>query len=296
MEWMEVSVSGLDGEGAEAVFEILNRWGHGGAAVEQILRRPNRDDLREPSTVVRAYLPIDGTESAIQQRIEQAIWHLGQLYPLPEPAFRVLDETDWENAWKQHYPVDRIGHRFVIVPSWIEPHLNPDDLVISLDPGQAFGTGLHPSTRLCVLELERLANRSDRVLDVGTGSGILAIAAARKGAAEVLALDTDPIAVAVARENIARNHVEPRVRVLHKSVADVPLSPPWNLIVANILAETIADLLPDLAALLSVDGYLIMSGIVAAREPLVLEALDQSGLRVVRRETLRDWVALIASR
>jgi len=293
VKWLEVSLCDLDGEGAEAAFDVLNRWGYGGAVIEQVVRDSQRDARREPVTAIRAYLPVDGTEQTVRNRIEQAIWHLGQLYPLPDPDFRTLDQTDWAEAWKKHYNVHRVGHRLVVVPSWQEFHPVPEDIVIRLDPGQAFGTGLHPSTRLCLLEIERLVRRPDRVMDVGTGSGILAIVAAKLGAGEVLAIDNDPVAVTAAQENVSRNHVC-RVRVAQATVGTLPDPPVWNLIVVNILAEVIASMMPELARRLAVGGHLILSGIIEEHESIVQTALEGVGLHLVRQNPLHDWVALTA--
>jgi len=294
MQWLEVSVSGLDGEGAEAAFEILNRWGYGGAVIEEIVRDSQNERPLDPSANVRAYLPMDGTEESARQRIEQALWHLSQLHPLPEPTVRVLSPQDWANVWKKHYPVRRVGHRLVLVPSWQVYHPTAEDVVITLNPGQAFGTGLHPSTRLCLMALERLVHAPHRVLDVGTGSGVLAIAAAKLGARAVVALDVDPVAVKAARENVLRNRVEPRVHVLHGTVDSIADAPQWNIIVVNILADVIAELMPALTSRLAADGHLLLAGIVEDRESVVLDALARHGLHVVRRENLLDWVALVA--
>jgi ribosomal protein L11 methyltransferase len=296
MQWMEVSVDGLDGEGAEAAFEILNRWGYGGAVIEEIVRNSQNDRLLDPSANVRAYLPMDGTQESARQRIEQALWHLSQLHPLPEPTVRVLNPQEWANVWKKHYPVRRVGHRLVLVPSWQAYRPTAEDIVITLDPGQAFGTGLHPSTRLCLMALERLIPGPRRVLDVGTGSGILAIAAAKLGARVVIALDVDPVAAEAARENVLRNRVEPRVHAVQGTVDSIADAPQWNLIVVNILADVIPELMPALTTRLAADGRLVLAGIVEDREPVVLDALTRHGLHVVRRENLLDWVLLLAQR
>jgi len=296
VKWVEVTIRELDGEGTEATFDVLNRWGHGGAVIEHLVRDSQHENLLPPCTTVRAYFPMDGTESQVQEKIEREIWHLSQLYPLPNPGFRVVDHEDWANAWKKHYGVQRIGHRLVVVPSWQETHVASGDIVIRVDPGQAFGTGLHPSTRLCLLQLERLVHRPARVLDVGTGSGILAIAAAKLGAGEVMALDTDSVAVSAAQENAKKNSVEHRVRVQQGTIGDVSEQLPWDIIVVNILAEAIAEMMPVLVERLSPKGHLILSGIIEERETLVQASLQQFGLNVVRRELLRDWVALVATK
>jgi len=158
LNWIEIGVR-CDGEGAEAVSELFNRHnavkqGHGGAVVE-IGGFDARGELTQPTIIVRTYLPADEEGKALCRRIEEGLWLLGQIYPLPEPQARELSETDWAEAWKAHYRPLRVGQRLLITPSWLTPEAAPDDVVIELDPGMAFGSGLHPSTRLCLMLLER---------------------------------------------------------------------------------------------------------------------------------------------
>ncbi len=235
-----------------------------------------------------------------------------------------LEEQDWADAWKQYYTIQRIGERAVVVPSWLEYEAQPGDLVLRLDPGMAFGTGLHPTTQLCVAALERYARPGSQVLDLGCGSGILAITAAKLGAGAVLALDTDPIAVDATRENVARNDVADRVHVavgslgggealghwLGESFVSSPLSVvaddkprttdqgprTFDLIVANIIARVLAVLAQDLAAALAPGGVLIASGIIDEREEEVALAFAAAGLVPRERHQEGDWVALVYAR
>ena len=297
MRWLEVSVA-VDGEGAEAVHGVLSLYGRGGAVVEEVPEAGGR------KVTVKAYVPLRGKGIALRRRIERALWHLSQLYPVPAPQFRVIEEEDWMRAWREHFQAIRIGQRWVVKPTWRDYEPSPGDVVIELDPGMAFGTGLHPTTRLCLEALERLSLRGKRVLDVGTGSGILAIAAARLGAREVLALDVDQMAVEVARRNVLFNGVETQVRVEWGS--PLPSEPGcprtklepngWDLILANILAEVIVEMAGELAVALSPGGLLISSGIVAGKEGEVLTAFKTRGLalRELRRE--EDWLAVIAEK
>jgi ribosomal protein L11 methyltransferase len=215
--WIELSVS-ADNEAIEAVSEVLARFGYNGGVVVEPAWTPGDEgpefsyDATRPSTL-RTYLPLDAQSEETRQRIEQALWHLGQMRPVGPLQLRTLEEEDWANAWKQHYSVLRVGQRIVIVPSWLEHAAAPDDIVLHLDPGMAFGTGLHPTTRLCLGLIEQHTRPGLRALDLGTGSGILAIALARLGARPVLALDNDPVAVKVAAENVARNAVAETVSV-----------------------------------------------------------------------------------
>ena len=209
-DWLEVSVE-VDGEAAEAVSEVLNRYGRGGVVIEHLLASGPGAHDRVDELRVKAYLPAG--DAALKRTVEEALWHLGQLYPIPDPTFTLLAEADWAEAWKAHYSVLHLGRRTVVVPRWQEYVPQPDEIVVTLDPGMAFGTGTHPTTRLCLAALEDAILPGMRVLDLGTGTGVLAIAAAKQGAASVLALDIDELAVDAARENVAANGVQDIVHI-----------------------------------------------------------------------------------
>jgi ribosomal protein L11 methyltransferase len=230
---------------------------------------------------------------------------LSLLYPIPEPQIRVVREEDWAHAWKQFYKPMRIGRRVVLKPSWEHFTANPDDLVVELDPGMAFGTGLHPSTRLCVTALEDYVRPGDQVLDLGTGSGVLAIVAAKLGAASVVATDIDPIAVKVAAENVAINGLAlaPAGPIdVRKESVPSGMSGRFQVIVANILAEVLVGLFEGrydnvpLAEPLAPGGYLILAGIIEEKEDRVAVAAVQQGLKLVDRRHETDWVALTVRR
>jgi len=211
MSWLELSVS-VDQEAAESVAELLARYGYNGGVVANTPFKPGDEgpefeyDTQRPVTL-RTYLPLDDKTEDVRNKIEQALWHLGQMRPIGDLQVKQLEEEDWANAWKQYYSIQRIGERSVIVPSWLEYEAQPDDIVLALDPGMAFGTGQHPTTQLCMRLIERYAKPGQRTLDLGTGSGILAIAAAKLGAGPILALDNDPIAVEAAAVNVKHNGV-----------------------------------------------------------------------------------------
>jgi ribosomal protein L11 methyltransferase len=229
-----------------------------------------------------------------------------QIYPFSEPDFKVLEEADWATAWRQDYTIQHIGRHMVIAPSWLTYQAEAEDVVITIDPGMAFGTGLHPSTRLCLMGLENTALRGRSLLDVGTGSGVLAIYAAKAGAHPVVAVDTDEVAVKVARENAERNGVADQVQLGCGSIASQgyelengssALWPgPFDVIAINILAEIIAQLAPVLAAHLKPEGRVVAAGIIQEREEIVRAAWAEVGLRVVQRVQEGDWVSLIGSK
>jgi len=316
VNWLELSVQ-TDHEAAEAVVELFNRYGRGGAVVEIPVDCYEHDLATAglPSgVVVKTYLPQDGTCSELRTKLEEGLWHLAQIYPIPEPVFRDLAEEDWANAWKKQYHPLRVGRRILIVPVWEEHVPQPDDLIIWLEPGMAFGTGLHPTTRLCLQALETHLVPSATVLDVGTGSGILAVAAAKLGAASVLAVDADPVAVPVAQENTERNGVADRVTVRHASLPGgtfrtwlptstenedgIPLltSGLYDLVVINILAPVITGMAPALGARTAPTGRLIAAGLIEDQEAGLRAALQAEHFRFVDRLQEKDWVALVAER
>jgi ribosomal protein L11 methyltransferase len=287
MEWLEVSVT-ADNEAAEAVAEVLSRYAHGGVVIEA-----GPEGWNAGPVVVRAYLPADDQLWANQRRIERALGHLDGIRPVSVPTFRPVAEEDWAEVWKDRLNVLRIGQRIVIRPSWQDYGPGPGDVVIQLDPGMAFGTGLHPTTQMCLVELEGLMRPGAAVLDLGTGSGILAIAAAKLGAGRVLAVDRDPVAVKVARGNAVANSVQQTVRVVRGSLREV--SGTYDLVVVNILAGVIVEMAREgLAARLRPGGTLIAAGIIAGQEPEVVAALERAGLTGVERRVKEDWVCLVA--
>ncbi len=300
MDWLELSTA-VDREAVEAVSELFARHAYGGGIVveEPIIPEHGGDgytvDLASP-VVVKAYLPLDHEAADKQQLIEEGLWHLGQMRSVAPLAVKKLAEEDWANAWRAHYQVHRVGKRLVIKPSWQEYQPRAGDVVIELDPGMAFGTGLHPTTQLCLRALERFVQPGMRVLDVGTGSGILAIAAAKLGAREVLGLDVDSIAVEAARENVARNGLQGIVTIRSGTLGSHGEDEDgYDLVVANITARVIAALSEGLAAALSPQGQLLMSGIIAEQAGIVRTALRRAGLRVVERRTAGDWLAYVAT-
>jgi len=287
LSWLEVSVQ-ADGEAAEAVSEVFNRYGRGGA----VLSTDFGESGDTAVVTVKTYLPIDAGGLETRRRIEEALWHLSQIYPLPAPEFRELAEEDWANAWKKHYHIVRIGQRIVIKPTWQEYDPQLDDVIIELDPGMAFGTGLHPTTQMCLQALEEHLKPGDRVLDLGTGSGILAIAAARLGAGSVQALDNDPIAVKVAQANVESNGVQNVVTVelgsLDKATGE------FDLVLVNILARVIIELAGQgLVERVRPSGLMVLAGLVVEQEAEVVAALREHNVEIVERRQEKDWVALV---
>ncbi|MEO5951068.1 MAG: 50S ribosomal protein L11 methyltransferase [Chloroflexia bacterium] len=317
MDWLEISVE-VDQEAVEPVSELFARLGYnGGVVVEQSVEGPQSeqsswDELQFPEIdpnrpiSVRTYLPMDGDADEKRKRIEESLWHLGRMRPIGELKVRQCKEEDWANAWKAFYGVQRMGKRIVIKPSWLEYTPKEDDVVLDLDPGMAFGTGLHPTTRLCLEALEEYVPKlieGDNldvlnILDLGTGSGILAIAAAKLGGdkVKVVAYDTDPVAVEATQQNVERNGLAEQIEVGLGSSEATKADGPYDLIVANILASVIIDLSKSLAGLLAPGGTLVSSGIFFERGEGVKAALERAGLPLREERKEGDWLCLVSVR
>jgi ribosomal protein L11 methyltransferase len=294
--WLEISVT-VDGEAAEAVSATLERYAYQrGVVIEQMGDLNDPDPLAlEPEIVVKIYVPDYEDTPQLRRKIDEALYYLGRLYPVSEPRYRQIVDEDWSTTWRKNFKPFQIGRHIWIQPSWLEAeNVDDDDLVITLDPGMAFGTGLHPSTRMCIEALEDLVQPGFSILDIGTGSGILAIAAVGFGARKVLGLDTDRIAVRTARENVKINRVSEQIEVFEGSLDSLGPSK-WDIVVVNILAPVIVGLIKkDLLSYLSTSSRVIMSGIIDEQVDSVHDALAEAGGEVIGRLTTRDWVALIA--
>ena len=303
--WLELTVV-ADVEAVEAVSEILGRVAPGGTSVEPAFELVDeglgaRIDPTRPS-IVRAYVPARDPAMA-EQAVAAATEALGHLQafglrPIGELTTRVVHEDDWAEAWKAHFPVLRVGRRLVIKPTWRRYRPAADDVVLALDPGMAFGTGLHPTTRLCLAALEGLADggafAGARVLDVGCGSGILAIAAAKLGATSVLGVDTDPIAIEATIANAARNRLAGRIAARHGGLPSGKA--PFDVVLANLIASVLIALASLLRDETRPGGTLLASGIFVDREDEVRDAFASAGLDVTARTIEGEWITLEAVR
>lgn len=290
MNYLEVAIQ-VPAASAESLAWTLTEWGLPGLIMEE--KRP--DEPEKPLATLKAYLP-EVSQSLSLDSLRQVLTEtLGPGTPF-ELATRSVPEEDWATSWQQYWHVQRIGKRLIVRPSWEEYAPELQDVVITLDPKQAFGTGTHPTTRLCMRALERLAEAGPlgSVYDVGAGSGILAIAALLLGAPHALAVDNDPVAVAAAEENAQFNRVSDRMVNQVGSAADLPGQVP--IVFANILAEVIIMLAPDLYAHTAPGGVLLASGIIARKADEVAAALEQVGYTIQDREAEGEWVGLIARR
>ncbi len=295
MRWLALSVE-ADVEAVEAVSEILGRLGRGSvieplrlvadAADEQALRADPAAGYR-----VTAYVPDDAEAPAAVDRTERALWHLQafDLRPMSALAVTSVDDADWATAWREGYEPIRIG-RITIVPTWLDIPADAG-LVVRLDPGMAFGTGLHPTTRSCAMAMQALGPMPDAVLDVGCGSGILGIAALALGAGRVVGYDTDPLAIEATRQNAEVNGLSDRVAAQEGTLPE-GAAEQFPLVVANLVAAVLVELAPRLAAHTAPTGTVIASGIIQSRRDEVEAALAAAGLIVWERSLDGDWVTL----
>ena len=206
-----------------------------------------------------------------------------------------INEDDWATSWKKYYYPTKISKRLVVCPSWETYSPDPGEVVLTMDPGMAFGTGTHDTTKLCLQMLEDSITPETVQLDIGTGSGILAVASLLLGAKSAVGVDIDEVAVRVAKENAAANGISDRA-TFHAGDLAEKVSGKFNLVTANIVADVIMRLIPDLDRFLTDDGLFLASGIIDTREQEVLDALTAAGYRLVRREESGGWVAFLAQR
>lgn len=283
IRWLEIAVP-AHAEAVEAVSEILSRCGHNGIAVDvPVTPRGGADHT------VKAYLVEDSDAFAKVADARDALGHLQAfgLGPIGEIAVREVDDENWLEAWKATVTPIRVG-RFLVRPTWSDAS-DSGAITIALDPGMAFGTGLHPTTQQCLEAVSYLDLEGTGVLDVGTGSGILAIASAKRGARKVVGVDTDPLAVRAARENAFANGVA--VTVHEGSAADIEGT--FDIVLANLVGPVLVRIAPHLRARLGPSGSLVTAGITAQAEREVLAAFVAEGLGVVDRDERADWIRLI---
>jgi len=300
VRWLELTVT-CDNEAIEAVSEILGRIGEGSAVRPTRLIRDPADELaaREDPTApyeITAHIPEDEAAPVAVDATERALWHLQAfgLRPVSELRVRSVDDADWTDAWKAGYAPQRIG-RVVIVPSWLDEPIGADEVALRLDPGMAFGTGLHPTTRACLTLLQEVRPMPPVVLDVGSGSGILALAALRLGAERAVCYDTDPLAVEATVANADANGLSGRVTANLGSLPQAPTGEPYLLVLANLVAAVLIDLGESLAAHTAPGGTLLASGIIDARADEVIDALSAAGFVVDQRLDDGEWVSLRAT-
>jgi ribosomal protein L11 methyltransferase len=301
LNWLEVSLN-VNGELAEAVADVLARFAPNGVVVENgVFFRDADDPGTSLDTVnVRAYLVIDEKIDDTRQRLEQALWYLGRIQPLPTPIFTPIADRNWMEAWKEHYHPIPIGEKLIIVPAWLGSP-DPNRIPIRIDPGMAFGTGTHPTTQLCLELLEKYTQPGQDVIDLGCGSGILSIGALKLGAGRSLAVDIDQAAVDASLENACSNGITDGILAGLGSVDEILAGnfafKQAPLVLANILANILIQLFSGgMGELVSKDGVLILSGILQEQAVSVVQAAEAHGFKLLEQRQIGDWVALVVGK
>lgn len=311
MKWSELSIHTTN-EAIESVSNILHEAGASGVVIEDSddfskeredqfgeIWSLNADDFPKDGVILKAYLPVNSFLGETVEAIKLAVNNLvtfdinigANVVTISE-----VNEEEWATAWKKYYHPVKISQRFTIVPTWETYNpVSSDELIIELDPGMAFGTGTHPTTVMSLQALEKTVKAGERVIDIGTGSGVLAIGAALLGAKEVHALDLDDIAVKAAGINVKLNKVQDRVTVAGGNLVDT-INEPGDVVVANILAEIIMSFTDDAFKVVKPGGYYITSGIISAKKNDVKEALEGSGFVIEDIMMMEDWVTIISKK
>jgi ribosomal protein L11 methyltransferase len=294
LRWIELSIAVKAGD-VEAVNSVLGQFGQGGAVIEEW----QSETAGEKTFNLKAYLPHNRAYKERKQHIDQRLKQLPCSSPL-DLQERLLKPEDWLNSLKQHFGILEIGSQFIIKPSWVETQsVSSDRITIELDPGAAFGTGLHATTRLCLLNLERILRPGMSVFDLGTGSGILSIAAVKLGASSVLAVDIDPVAIQAAKSNAAANGAAGCIRIRRGTLslrAQRVYREAFDLALANITSRAISDLSGALAKVLKPGGKLVVSGIHPQGLDEVLISLVLSGFTLEKIDCEGQWYAVVAQK
>ena len=298
--WLEISLQ-VTPEQAEAVAEVLGRFTSEGVVVERLTDH-SKNPIGTPAKKVRVfgYLFADSQLEEKKLRLEEALFYLGRIQPLPDPSYKLIHDQNWMAAWKDQYQPLKVGQRLAILPAWAEnPY--PNRTPIRINPGMAFGTGTHPTTQLCLELMETRVGPDTDVIDVGCGSGILSIAAILLGASQAYGTDISPAAVQSSLENAKLNNISNKVSFTRGSVGEI-INGTFDivdapLVVVNILANIIMRLFDqDLGELISPGGELILSGILETQADEVLHHAKQSGFTLIEKREIDDWVALCVSK
>ena len=297
--WLEASII-CSGELAEAVAEVFSRFSPDGVVMNSVTRYDSlgHEEVPTGNMQVVAYFPQDESTESLRNQLEQAIWHMSQIVPLDPIEYQLVLDQNWMEAWKANYKPLKIGRNLIVLPAWVDPALAENRIPIIISPDMAFGTGTHPSTQLCMLALEKYGVKEMNVIDIGTGSGILSIEAAKLGAERILGVDNDPDAIPSAINNAALNGVADRITFEVGTHTDV-LKRTDGLnqsprVIANILSPILANMLSTgLSDLISPSGLLFLGGVLDYQAQSLADLARSLGLSL--RETLQqeDWVVLV---
>ena len=295
-KWLELSIT-VPGEFVEPAAELFRHYGKGGVVVEEAGGWNPDEGETAPvgaDATVKTYMPITPAFKTNRELIHIGLRLISKLHPIEELQERELEEEEWENAWKSHFSVHKVGKKLVLCPEWQEYEPKESEVVVRIDPGMAFGTGHHPTTRRCLEAIDKLMSPGLKVIDVGAGSGILSIAACKLGAGRVWAVEIDKVAVKACRANFKINGVSGIARCYIGTVPQPSIpNGQADLVVANINSVALTNLAPDLCKLLvDKNGWLVVAGILIERENQVIEAFLSSGLKILDRTLDDDWVSL----
>ena len=303
MEWTDIQIT-VPQQYAETAEAIATMVSNGGIYIEDYrdleqqaweiahVDLIEQDLLDQPRDIVKVhmYLAPDENPAEILPLFKERLEASGVEYKLETSG---IEQEDWQNAWKKYYHAMEIGQRLAIVPGW--ETYDTDRIVITMDPGMAFGTGTHETTSLCLETLDSMVKGGERVLDIGTGSGILAIAALKLGAASAEGVDIDPVAVRTAGENAALNGVQDKLTVLVGDLSD-KASGTYDIITANIVANAILSLAPAVPGLMAEGATFIASGIIDSRKDEVIAGLEKAGLAVAEVKEKRGWECIVCKK
>ena len=296
MKWLQLSVR-TPQEFVEPLSQIFYRYGHGGVAVEQAGGfNPDEGETLSPDewVTVTTYLPINDSTQERRSHIDVGVRLVAHVSPIEGLEEREIEEQEWQDAWKEHFDVLHITKRLVIAPSWKEYSPTPDEVVITLDPGMAFGTGHHPTTRMCLEQLDELVRPGMDVIDVGCGSSILSLAAAKLGARHVFGIEIDSVAINVAKQNIRDNGLEHTIRPVQGSLPHPDVqADAYDIAIANISAKIVIEISGELVRATRPGGKIIASGILVENKAGPIEALRAAGARLESTVVDGDWVTLV---
>lgn len=299
--WIELSVP-ANAESVEAVSELLGRYGYNnGVVIEEPFRQDDDGENFEidptRQVIVRTFVADDETGAAQRAEIERGLGFLRQIGGVGQLEATRKEEEDWANAWKEHFQVLRLGRHFIVRPTWRDYEPGPDDIVIDLDPGMAFGTGSHPSTEMCLQLMENLDFSGKQVLDIGAGSGILSVGAMRLGALTVDAVEIDRYAAKALASNVELNDMSRQIHVIVGDIATALVEGRrYQVILANLIARILVENAEQICSRVDADGVVVASGIIDQREQEVLDAYQRHGFTPLERRQSKDWVTLVLGR
>lgn len=305
MKWVEIAVE-ISREAIDAVANLLQDAGANGTVIEDDSETSSGGFFEIPlpapaekkeTAIVKAYLPQNDLVGEKVNFIKSQLEVFRQFLTIGpgEITLRAIEDAEWASAWKQHFKSQQVGRKLMVVPSWEQADESTGNINIYLDPGMAFGTGAHPTTRRCLQVLEDHIRGNEVIYDVGTGSGILAIAAAKLGAAKVTGIDLDPVALGVARENIAFNKVGDKVTVREGDLLSVG-GEQGDGVIANIIADAIIMLAPDVPKHLAPGGFFLAAGIIEGRRDETLRAIADARLKIREIHQDGEWITVYATK